>query len=43
MAVAYPSMEAVEAAYDALAESDAYINAVSDAEVSFRNIFRFAP
>lgn len=43
MAVAYPSMAAVEATYDALAESDAYLSAVSGAEVSFRNIFRFAP
>lgn len=41
MAVAYPSMQAIEATYDALAASDAYHAATKGAEVSFRNIFRF--
>lgn len=41
MAVAYPSMEAIEATYDALAQSEAYHAAIAGAEVAFRNIFRF--
>lgn len=41
MAVAYPSMEAIEATYDELAESEAYQAAVAGAEIEYRNIFRF--